>query len=330
MLLVGIIIGLILCELILRWNEAVLFNFKDMRNFRIFLYQHEDMGWFSKDPILYWRFNAGSFRMGGKGEGQLTPFKINSNGLRGPEIPTEKPANTFRIVCLGDSTTFGWIVKYELTYEQLLQSLLNAKSKRLNFEVINAGVPGYTACQGYNLLDKYFKRWKPDMVTIYFGSNDCYDAKTFYREIENNFFRRADEALRERSHFYSFLKKRYLYFKIQNRLKHPNNKEPIGIEYEYRDYLESIIDLARRNNIKPVLLTYPTYVEVYGNARFTYNQIVLEVARKKNCPVVDLVDAFKNANKEILFYDDVHPGPSGYKIIAQELEKVIHQELHLE
>ena len=92
--------------------------------------------------------------------------------------------------------------------------------------------------------------------------------------------------------------------------------------------MESIIDLARQNNIKPVLLTYPTYAEVYGNARFTYNQIVLEVARKKNCPVVDLVDAFKNANKEILFYDDVHPGPSGYKIIAQELEKVIYQELH--
>src|SRR5580765_4844670 len=33
--------------------------------------------------------------------------KLNSQGFRNPEFSTNKPANTLRIVCLGDSWTFG-------------------------------------------------------------------------------------------------------------------------------------------------------------------------------------------------------------------------------
>ena len=34
-------------------------------------------------------------------------FGINALGFRGPEIALRKPPGTCRIVCLGDSTTFG-------------------------------------------------------------------------------------------------------------------------------------------------------------------------------------------------------------------------------
>lgn len=36
--------------------------------------------------------------------------EINASGYRGPEVSQEKPANVWRIVVLGDSISFGWLV----------------------------------------------------------------------------------------------------------------------------------------------------------------------------------------------------------------------------
>ena len=56
----------------------------------------------------------------------------NSQGFRSPEIQANKSG--LRILCLGDSVTFGWGVEEEESYPALL-------AKSLNAEVINAGIP---------------------------------------------------------------------------------------------------------------------------------------------------------------------------------------------
>src|SRR5688572_21377295 len=43
------------------------------------------------------RFESGPFRV-----------EVNRLGFRGPEITVPKPAGTFRIFAVGESTTFGW------------------------------------------------------------------------------------------------------------------------------------------------------------------------------------------------------------------------------
>ena len=60
-------------------------------------------------------------------------FEVSTNslGLRGPELA---PKSTYRILCLGESVTFGWGVKDSETYPSQLQ-------QRLGVEVINAGIP---------------------------------------------------------------------------------------------------------------------------------------------------------------------------------------------
>jgi hypothetical protein len=57
------------------------------------------------------------------------PVKTNSYGLRDHEFPMTPDAETFRILCLGDSLTFGAGVRLEDTYPKQLESLLNSNSQ---------------------------------------------------------------------------------------------------------------------------------------------------------------------------------------------------------
>lgn len=97
-------------------------------------------------------------------------YETNSLGLRDVEFPVAKPAGALRIVCLGDSVTFGAGIPFEETFEQQLERKL--KTQQLAVKVINAGVGSQRAWQGLARLDKDVVRFRPDMVAICFGLND--------------------------------------------------------------------------------------------------------------------------------------------------------------
>src|SRR4051794_14770683 len=60
---------------------------------------------YQADPVLYWKLkpNQSCFT-----KVNHQPVHINSQGTRGPEFQPTKAPGTVRIVCLGDSRTFGW------------------------------------------------------------------------------------------------------------------------------------------------------------------------------------------------------------------------------
>lgn len=73
-----------------------------------------------------------------------------------------------RIVCLGDSSTFGMNVEEADTYPRQLAALLD-EAQPGRFEVMNLGVPGYTSRQGLELLRREVLGLQPDVVTFAFG-----------------------------------------------------------------------------------------------------------------------------------------------------------------
>jgi lysophospholipase L1-like esterase len=97
---------------------------------------------------------------------------LNSEGFRDAELPDEKPASVFRIVCLGDSWTFGTSVGQADTYPQRLATLLGREFPEADFEVCNRGVMGYSSFQGLQLFRKNAAAWKTDVVVIGYAMND--------------------------------------------------------------------------------------------------------------------------------------------------------------
>jgi lysophospholipase L1-like esterase len=109
-----------------------------------------------------------------QGKDAYWELNTNAQGLRHPkEINPQKTGNTFRIICLGDSVTFGQDVDDQYTYSsQLEQILAQSFRNRFNIEVINAGVPGYSSRQGLIYSSSALSRLNPDLLVLEFGLND--------------------------------------------------------------------------------------------------------------------------------------------------------------
>ena len=69
---------------------------------------------------------------------------VNHFGMRAPDVTAEKPAGTFRILMLGDSTLWGGsYVDQDQLYARILEKKLNDASGGGKVEVLNMGVNGW-------------------------------------------------------------------------------------------------------------------------------------------------------------------------------------------
>ena len=100
------------------------------------------------------------------------PMDTNSLGLRSPEINSAKQPGALRVICLGDSQTFGNGVAQEQTFAARLESLLRSRMPGRAIDVINAGIAGYDTVQEVKLLERIAPSLKPDIVVVGFYLND--------------------------------------------------------------------------------------------------------------------------------------------------------------
>jgi hypothetical protein len=149
------------------------------------------------------------------------PVHINSLGLRDPrEYDLQKTRNTFRILVLGDSVTFGHGSIYEHTYPYLLEQQLKAWRPGVDWQVWNASVPGYNTSQELAHLLEVGPRFKPDLVVVGFYENDLLDNHTAPTPSR---VRRAVTALAAvaRRHVWSLEFYRRVYYTVAWRITAP-------------------------------------------------------------------------------------------------------------
>ncbi len=157
---------LTICEVALR---VYLIHFADTQRFQIYASRSMIEKRFIK-PVVMPHFYLGYENTPNYNNGVNVH---NSLGFRGKEILKDKPDSTFRIVCIGGSTTYSTGVDdYEHSYPFLLEKKLNESG--VHVEVINAGVRGYNSLQSYiNYLTK-IEDLNPDMLLVYHAVNDIW------------------------------------------------------------------------------------------------------------------------------------------------------------
>ncbi len=128
---------------------------------------------FQPHPYVGWILTPG-FE---SGPDSFEQYSVNSLGFRGRDFRPAKPARTFRVACLGGSTTYGGGASDDAhTWPALLEKLLNALlpegSPYNRVEVINAGVPGYTSMESFVNFKMRVMPLEPDLIILYHGIND--------------------------------------------------------------------------------------------------------------------------------------------------------------
>jgi hypothetical protein len=115
--------------------------------------------------------------------GVSVELRTNSLGLRGPEIRIAKPADTLRIVCLGDEAVLAAAVDEPQTFCQLVQNSLQSRTNK-RVEVVNAGVPDFCPLLSYLQLRHRLLILNPDVVIAHFDMSDVWDDRRFRRLTE--------------------------------------------------------------------------------------------------------------------------------------------------
>lgn len=101
-------------------------------------------------------------------------FVTNNKGFRNTkDFSYDKPANTLRVLSIGDSHTQGYEVRQDFTFSAVLERFLNHHS--INAEVINSGVSGFSTAEELVFLENEGIKYNPDVVVLGFFANDYED-----------------------------------------------------------------------------------------------------------------------------------------------------------
>lgn len=162
----------------------------------------------------------------------------NKLGLRSPEV-LPKIKNEFRILSLGESTTFGFNVSYSETYSAQLEKLLNETVQSKSVTMINAGVAAYSSFQSLKYLELRGLKLRPDMILFYHEANDYLPSivrddylnevgilKTD-KQLYDSKLQKISRTLEKISACYRFLLYKYSNYKI-NMLNRKDIKNPIS------------------------------------------------------------------------------------------------------
>ena len=139
----------------------------------------------TEDPFVGFASNVPLFipspGSGGRNFLVTAPNKLNSFNWQ--SFPMEKAPGTYRIFCLGGSTTYGRPYDDTTSFSAWLRELLPMADRTRKWEVINAGGISYASYRVAFLMEELIN-YQPDLFIIYTGHNEFLEERT-YRKMRN-------------------------------------------------------------------------------------------------------------------------------------------------
>jgi lysophospholipase L1-like esterase len=303
----------LLCELALRLNN--------------YLTPQQYNSEFVPDPLLFWKLRS-NLHTRSHVQGADFELIVNSKGLRSPELPFYKVPKEYRVLCLGDSITYGHGVDYSYCYPQQLKDLLQGAYADRKISVINGGCPGYSLWQGMQLYKSLGSKYRPDLVILGFIYADTgYEWKSDSQRALHNPFLRFLMPLLYKSELYLFLRNT----KIS--LENPEGLPPEDFEFktqrvplsEYRALLTEFARLVNAAGGKVIFLNLakssPDPFDFYAQ----YRASLKEIAEGTHNYYIDMDELFTARRSENLFLDRIHPNAQGFTLMAQAIFNLIKE-----
>ena len=267
-------------------------------------------------------------------------YRVNAEGLRGPETPVAKPPGVRRVAVLGDSIAFGYWVEDEDAFPRQLETLLNQAGRAMGrVEVLNFGVPGYNLEQEIELLRTKALAFQPDLVVVAFCLNDLEGLFSYELGLVQDrtargrsWLGRLREGLLSRSLLFSWveyrlseLDARRRFVGARNPLSGPLYAEAVSQQRgALRASLGQLRGLLAPRGIPGVVVVFP----VLGGRfeRYPHRELhraVVETAEESGFAAVDLLDCYSAYEFRDLRVDVVHPSPLGHRVAAHAIRDAL-------
>ena len=280
--------------------------------------------------------------------------KVNSLGFKSPEVAIEKKKHTYRVICIGGSLVYGR--DNQTSWPYYLGQFFNKEnnSSDIQFEVINAGIPGYTSFHTLSQFTTKLIDLNPDLIISYQLFTDLWyynssregvivgDSFSHYNS-GSTFGRMIDKSYS--IVFCNAIIKNY-FSKIQDNEKLPSSLEEKifndDVLIHYNRNIDIIASLCQKFEIDLVLC--PPISLFKENNTLEEEKMILGIENKKF--YLDYIKAGKDILKTIsekygrvryfdpstkiistvnLLSDRYHPNVEGNKRIAKEIHSFIEK-----
>lgn len=224
-----------------------------------------------------------------------------------------------RILCVGDSNTFGVRVAAEDSYPGRLEAFLNRSGDR--YQVLNRGRPGQNTALILKTLRDDLERDRPEVLLVLAGINNGWNV-----------------AGREQESFLDGLRLVRLLRIAAHDLRTGGREEPASgageaaavtratdprtaaeLRQVTRDDLVRIAEVARGAGVRCVLQTYPSHHPHMP----PYNDAARDAAAASGALLSDHDRRFgpyiERYGWDRLFFEDSHPVEAGYALMARDL-----------
>ena len=263
-----------------------------------------------------------------------TPVTINSQGFRGPEL-RGRSETRFRVLCVGDSFTFGYGVSDNDSYPRQLERLLREGGSERDPEVVNSGVQGYATYHEMDFLESRGLTLQPDAVILAVYYNDLEArpegsyADRYQKELEQ-----AESTLRHRAPRLHWAFRNSAALTLANQIYRArqhgdaNQARQTGGEAAESDAawrsmeeeLRRFKQLSEEHGFFPLVMVIPVRFQLAaGGAESRYPGEVLAIAERLGLEAIDLRPVLRAALEQgidpYLAWDH-HHGPEGNRLLA--------------
>lgn len=289
----------------------------------------------------------------------------NSLGFRGPEPPKD-PGKYFKIFTVGGSTTENGLLQDGKTWTDCLGRKLDSSFKSVWLN--NAGLAGHSSFGHLVLLQDYLVKLKPNMIVMLVGCNDVnrkdvtasdrYTMKGTYGSVSSFFTKNSElvnviaTCIRARRAQSFGLSDRYIDLGhtandtlfIKPEVMQQQMAALVPLLQEYRNRLNEIAGICRKNGIDLVLVSQPTLLgmgtdpetgadlakhrvagdvngELWWKELSLYNEVTRDVAGMNGLFFIDLAHQMPRSSK--YYYDMLHFTNEG----AEMVSRIISNEL---
>lgn len=299
------------------------------------------------DKHCYWRLGPNQKIRFINEQGKKQIQTINSFGARGKEFKVDLTDAKKRLLCLGDSFTYGWEVADSETFPAYLENMLNSSSSK--WQVLNFGCNGHTILHELNFLKHYGLAYKPDVVLIGASLTDFdditeldnslrYMLKPGYNQLKalayktamgnivlnyRNAFR-GRALIRNRRKRIKELDEQISFNFIDQAYASQLKKPSLDIYFEK---LEELVKLSAKHNFKIIFVFMPvrsskpheldiSWASSSPKTKYHLGQFFDEINDRFNKQVI-VVELMSKFTTDELFLKDGHLNPQGNKLAAE-------------